>query len=165
MSRVRFINQTVEALLKAPSNSRLYLGADSVRYTKGNRAFAKVTVVAVIHLAGSKGCQVVSIMEQKEVFDKNLAKPQTRMMAEAMFLSEIYLQLEEVLLENNLIHIPVEVHLDIASDAKHGSNCAAKQAAGYIIGTCNVEPKLKPEAWAASTAADLAPKKLHLTYN
>ncbi len=160
MSRIRFVNRTIEALHSAPANTRLYVGADSVRYQKGNRAFAKITVVSVIHLAGSKGCRVIPYVETREVFDKNLGRPQHRMMTEAMLLSEVYLLLEEALIESDLLNIPVEIHLDIASDKQHGSNCAAKQAAGYIMGTCNIEPKLKPEAWAASTAADLAPKKL-----
>jgi predicted RNase H-related nuclease YkuK (DUF458 family) len=158
------IRQTVEKLRNAPKNSRLYLGADSVRFvdTKG-QGWAKITVVAVIHLSGCKGCQVVGTTVKERVYDKNLGKPQHRMMTEAQALAEIYLKLEDALIEAGL-DIPIEVHLDIASDEKFGSSCAAKAAAGYILGVCRVQPVLKPNAWAASTAADLFPKKLAKNY-
>jgi len=48
----------------------------------------------------------------------------------------------------------VEVHLDINPDEMHGSSCVVQQAIGYIRGTCNVIPMVKPDAFAASYAAD-----------
>jgi predicted RNase H-related nuclease YkuK (DUF458 family) len=48
----------------------------------------------------------------------------------------------------------VEVHLDINPSASHGSNCVMNEAIGYIRGTCNVIPLIKPRAFAASYAAD-----------
>jgi predicted RNase H-related nuclease YkuK (DUF458 family) len=53
-----------------------------------------------------------------------------------------------------LIDRDVEVHLDINPDEEHGSNCVINQAIGYIKGTCNVVPLVKPQAFAASYAAD-----------
>jgi predicted RNase H-related nuclease YkuK (DUF458 family) len=46
------------------------------------------------------------------------------------------------------------LHLDINPDERYGSSCVVTQAIGYIIGTCNIEPKVKPYAFAASIAAD-----------
>jgi predicted RNase H-related nuclease YkuK (DUF458 family) len=48
----------------------------------------------------------------------------------------------------------VEVHLDINPDEDHGSSVVISQAVGYIKGTCNVIPFVKPDAFAASYAAD-----------
>ena len=48
----------------------------------------------------------------------------------------------------------VEVHLDINPDEDYGSSCVLNQAIGYIKGTCNVVPLVKPDAFAASYAAD-----------
>ncbi len=48
----------------------------------------------------------------------------------------------------------IEVHLDLNPDKKHVSNLITEQAIGYIRGTCNVIPLIKPEAFAASYAAD-----------
>ena len=64
-------------------------------------------------------------------------------------VSELYLKLGEVL-ENR----HVEVHLDINPDDRYGSSCVISQAVGYIKGTCNVTPSVKPNAFAASYAAD-----------
>jgi len=47
-----------------------------------------------------------------------------------------------------------EVHLDINPDQMHKSSVVVNQAIGYIKGTCNVIPMVKPRAFAASYAAD-----------
>mgnify|MGYP003350749309 CR=1 FL=1 len=48
----------------------------------------------------------------------------------------------------------VEVHLDINPDEMYGSSCVVNQAIGYVRGTCNLTPLVKPNAFAASYAAD-----------
>jgi predicted RNase H-related nuclease YkuK (DUF458 family) len=48
----------------------------------------------------------------------------------------------------------VEIHVDVNTDPKHGSNCVATQAAGYVLGVTGVEAKMKPDAWCASFGAD-----------
>ena len=70
-------------------------------------------------------------------------------MNEAYKLSEMYLKLADVLVDR-----AVEVHLDINPSELHGSNCVINEAIGYIRGTCNVIPMIKPRAFAASYAAD-----------
>ena len=70
-------------------------------------------------------------------------------MNEVYKISELYLKLQEVLVDRD-----VEVHLDINPDDDHVSNVVLSQAVGYIKGTCNVIPLVKPNAFAASYAAD-----------
>ena len=48
----------------------------------------------------------------------------------------------------------VEVHLDINPDDNYVSNIVLSQAVGYIKGTCNVIPLVKPFSFASSYAAD-----------
>ena len=60
-----------------------------------------------------------------------------------------YLELVEQIVEHD-----IEVHLDINPKEEHGSSCVVSQAIGYIKGTCNVTPLVKPQAFAASYAAD-----------
>ena len=149
-------DQIVQEFKNAPPNSKLYLGADSVRFKKADgQAYARISVVAVIHLAASKGCRVIGDNVVERVYDSNLGRPQHRMMLEVYEVSKLYLELAEALPD-----VDIEVHLDISPDSQYGSSCAAKQAAGYILGVCNVQPILKPNAWAASTCADLFNKKL-----
>jgi predicted RNase H-related nuclease YkuK (DUF458 family) len=70
-------------------------------------------------------------------------------MNEVYKVSDMYLKLADVL-EGRV----VEVHLDINPSEMHGSNCVINEAIGYIRGTCNVIPMVKPRAFAASYAAD-----------
>lgn len=148
-------DKIVQAYLKAPPNSKLYLGSDSVRFEKDGQAMAKISVVAVIHLGSMHGCNVIGYNQVERVYDKHLGKPQYRMMLEVYEVTKLYLELKEALPEAD-----IEVHLDINPNEKYGSSCAAKQAAGYVLGMCNIHAVLKPDAWAASTCADLFNKKL-----
>ena len=70
-------------------------------------------------------------------------------MNEAYKVSELYLKLHDLLENRN-----IEVHLDINPDELFGSSCVINEAIGYIRGTCNVIPMVKPQAFAASYAAD-----------
>jgi hypothetical protein len=70
-------------------------------------------------------------------------------MNEVYRAAEMYLKLEDVIGDRHC-----EVHLDINPDMIHGSSCVVQQAVGYIRGMCNVTPMVKPEAFAASYAAD-----------
>jgi predicted RNase H-related nuclease YkuK (DUF458 family) len=70
-------------------------------------------------------------------------------MNEAYKVSEMYLKLADVLIDRD-----VEVHLDINPDEEFGSSCVINEAIGYIKGICNVIPMVKPQAFAASYAAD-----------
>lgn len=139
---------------QAPKGSKLYLGSDSVRFEKDGQAFARITTVAVIHLGSRHGCQVIGTNQVERVYDKKLGRPSHRMMLEVYEVSNLYTEL--------MRHIPdadIEVHLDISENMIHGSSCAAKQAAGYVLGVCQIKPVMKPNAWAASTCADLYNKK------
>ena len=64
-------------------------------------------------------------------------------------VSALYLELVEQIVEHD-----IEVHLDINPKEEYGSSCVVSQAIGYIKGTCNVTPLVKPQAFAASYAAD-----------
>ena len=53
----------------------------------------------------------------------------------------------------DLYEIKLEIHADINPNPEHDSNKALQQAVGYILGM-GYEFKIKPDAWAASSAAD-----------
>jgi predicted RNase H-related nuclease YkuK (DUF458 family) len=72
-----------------------------------------------------------------------------RLMNEVYKVSELFQRLADVLEDRH-----VEVHLDINPNQMYGSSCVVQQAIGYIKGTCNVTPMIKPKAFAASYAAD-----------
>ena len=70
-------------------------------------------------------------------------------MTEVYKVSQLYLELKDCIDDRH-----VEVHLDINPNANHASNVVVHQAIGYIRGTCDVEALIKPDAFAASYAAD-----------
>ena len=70
-------------------------------------------------------------------------------MTEVYKVSNLFQDLRDVLEDRQ-----VEVHLDINPSNKYASNQVVQQAIGYIRGTCNVVALIKPNAFAASYAAD-----------
>jgi hypothetical protein len=128
----------------------IYIGADSERYRgKDNHWYADYTVAIVIHIDGSRGCKVFGNVMTERDFDKRHDRPAYRLMNEVYKASAMYLELFEAIGDRH-----VEVHLDINPDELHGSSCVIQQATGYIRGMCGFAPKVKPEAFAASYAAD-----------
>jgi predicted RNase H-related nuclease YkuK (DUF458 family) len=72
-----------------------------------------------------------------------------RLMNEVYKIADLFHKLKDVLEGREL-----EVHLDINPDEVHGSSCVVHEAIGYIRGMCNVVPMVKPNAFAATNAAD-----------
>lgn len=143
------IEQMVELLSTLSSETKIYLGCDSVRYRKDNRWWARYATVAIVHINGKNGCRIFSSKSHEPDFDAKKNRPKMRMMNEVSKVCQLYTQLIPFIDE-----FDVEIHLDINTDPKHGSNCAANEAAGYVLGMTGVEPKLKPDSWAASFGAD-----------
>lgn len=131
-------------------NTKVYLGCDSERVLSHGKFYADYTLALVIHVNGNNGCKIFSETIREPDYDiRN--KPYTRLMNEVYKVAELYKQTLEVLGDRK-----IEVHLDINSSDKHFSNNVVSQAIGYIRGVCNVDPVIKPLAWAASCAADRA---------
>ena len=131
--------------------SRVYIGCDSKRRKKKNTNEWSATYITaiVVHKENSKGCKVFTEVETMVDYDQRHDRPFLRMMNEAYKAVEAYDQLKEVLSER-----VVEVHLDVNEDEKFGSSCALSAAKGYVVGVTGCEVKVKPEAFAASYAAD-----------
>lgn len=144
------IEEMVNLLYDMDSGTKVYLGCDSVRYAgKDGRKMARFATVAIVHMNGNKGCRIFSNVSHESDYDMKANRPKMRMMKEVQKVCELYNQIGPFIDE-----FDVEIHLDINTDPKHGSNCAASEAAGYVLGMTGIEPKLKPESWAASFGAD-----------
>lgn len=143
------IEEMVDLLTSMDSNTRIYLGCDSVRYINKDRQWARYATVAIIHKNGNAGCRIFSNISREPDYDLKQNRPKLRMLNEVRKVCELYTQLAPFIDE-----FDVEIHLDINTDPIHGSNCAATEAAGYVLGMTGIEPKLKPDSWAASFGAD-----------
>lgn len=143
------LNDVKEFVQKHGPNTRVYVGGDSERYIQNNVWYADFTLAVVVHIDGNSGCKIFGEVQKERDFDQSKNKPRMRLMTEVYKIAELYLKLQEMLPE-----IEIQVHLDINPNEMYGSSCVINEAIGYIRGTCNVVPFVKPEAFAASYAAD-----------
>ena len=143
------LDQVAEFIRAQTPETKIYLGCDSERLRIDGAWHADYVLAIVVHINGNNCCKIFGEVHLERVWDQKVSKPAMRLMTEVYKVSELYLKLAEVLEGRD-----VEVHLDINPDEMHGSSCVVSQAIGYIKGTCNVIPFVKPHAFAASYAAD-----------
>lgn len=143
------LNSVKDYINSQSAETKIYIGCDSERYRKGTVWFADYILAIVVHKDGKHGCKIFGEIVTERDYDQKANKPTFRLMNEVYKISELYLKLAEVLEDKE-----VEVHLDINPAQEHNSNMVLQQAIGYIKGTCNVIPLVKPNAFAASYAAD-----------
>ncbi len=143
------IEDLVDLLITVDSNTKIYLGCDSVRFRKDGVWYAKFAAVCVVHINGNKGCKVFVHRSVERDYDLKKNRPSMRLMNEVQKVCELYTQLAPFIDE-----FDIEIHLDINPNVLFGSNCVATQAAGYVLGVTGIEPRLKPNALSASFCAD-----------
>ena len=143
------LNEVKEFVERQGPETKIYIGGDSERYNEKGTWFADFTLAIVVHIDGKHGCKIFGEVQKERDFDQKQNKPRMRLMTEVYKVAELYLKLQEMLPNNE-----IQVHLDINPNEMHGSSCVINEAVGYIRGTCNVIPLVKPQAFAASYAAD-----------
>ena len=143
------LNKVAEFIKAQSLETKIYLGCDSERIRVDGAWYADYVLAVVVHINGNNGCKLFGEVQRERDWDQRESRPSMRLMTEVYKVSELYLKLAEVLEGRK-----VEVHLDINPNEMHVSSCVISQAVGYIKGTCDVIPFVKPEAFAASYAAD-----------
>lgn len=132
-------------------DTKVYFGCDSERLLVNKKWFADYITVIVVHIDGCRGCKIFGQVTREQDYDNDASKPFTRMMTEARLVSELHTKFKDVFDD-----FEVYIHLDCNPKKTAGSSIAADAAAGYVKGVTQVEPMLKPLAFAASYAADRA---------
>lgn len=143
------LNEVRDFISKQSPETKIYIGCDSERFLIGKDWYADYILAIVVHIDGKHGCKLFGEVQRERDYDQKVDRPRFRLMNEAYKLSELYLKIHDILEDRY-----VEVHLDINPNEMYGSNCVINEAIGYIRGTCNVIPMVKPRAFAASYAAD-----------
>jgi predicted RNase H-related nuclease YkuK (DUF458 family) len=143
------LDEVKEFIRTQSLETKIYLGADSKRFNVDDVWYAEYTLAVVVHIDGCHGCKIFGEVHHEKDYDQRKDKPSLRLMTEVYKVSELFQSLADVLEDRY-----VEVHLDINPNEMYGSSCVVQQAVGYIRGTCNVVPMIKPKAFAASYAAD-----------
>jgi hypothetical protein len=141
-------DQIKEYLNASSAASKIYIGCDSVTYKRHGKWYADFYKVVVVHIDGCHGCKIFGEIETELDYGHNKKRPTHRLLQEVYKVANLYAQLAEITDRG------IEVHLDLNPDKKHVSNLVTEQAIGYIKGTCNVIPLIKPDAFAASYCAD-----------
>lgn len=142
--------EVIKNFINKNKKSTIYLGVDSQRLRKKRVKYATVVVIHYIDKNGiGKGAKVFSDVIYHNTKDSNLSKPFNRMMKEVELVTNLYKQLEDILIEREF-----EIHIDVNPSKTAGSNVAYNAAKWTIFGEIGVEPVCKPEAWCASCAAD-----------
>ena len=141
--------EVIEYINKQSPETRIYLGADSERYRKNGKWMADYTLAVVVHIDGCHGCKIFGEIQTEIDYDQKQERPVIRLMTEVYKVADLYLKLADALVDRH-----VEIHLDINPEEEHASNIVVQQAIGYIKGVCQLTPQIKPEAFAASYAAD-----------
>lgn len=142
-------------LLLTSDDHKLYFGCDSIAYKKGRNKdgspiwYGKFATVFVVHIQGRHGCRIFRHIDHERVHDSKKSRPFDRMMKEAYRVAALYNELKDI-----VDGYEMEIHVDVNPDEKHGSSVAYSAATGYILGTTGHTPIPKPNAWAASFAAD-----------
>lgn len=148
------IEEIVDLLATLDTSTKIYFGCDSVRVRRNGRWYANYATVFIVHMNGKNGCRLFSNLSTEPDYDVKINRPKMRMMKEVQKVCELYTQMIPFIDE-----FDIEVHLDISQDPKNGSNCAANEAAGYVLGVTGLpqdQIKFKPNAPAASFGADQA---------
>jgi uncharacterized protein len=143
------LEEVREFISKQTPQTKIYIGCDSERILVNKVWYADYVTAIVVHIDSKHGCKLFGEVQRERDFDQKQNRPRYRLMNEVYKASEMYLKLADVIEGRD-----VEVHLDINPSELHGSNCVINEAIGYIRGTCNVVPMIKPYAFAASYAAD-----------
>jgi predicted RNase H-related nuclease YkuK (DUF458 family) len=143
------LQEIVDYINNSHEKSKIYIGGDSRRFLVNNIWTAYYAVVVVIHINSNNGCRIFGYKEKEPDYDRKRNKPVNRLMTEVYKIADMYLQLSPLIKDRE-----IQVHLDINPSEKHASNSVMQQAMGYINGVCGVNPIIKPNSFAASSAAD-----------
>jgi len=143
------IDKVREFIYNQSIETKVYLGADSERVNVSGKWFVDYTVAVVVHIDGKHGCKIFGYVEREPDWDQKKNKPALRLMNEVYKVANLFNELSEVLQDRY-----VEVHLDLNPSDRYASSQVIQQAVGYIRGTCNIDPHIKPQAFAATYAAD-----------
>lgn len=154
--RKTMIDKAREAIIKSSKETSIYIGCDSIRYKtkkkKDGKAVwkARYSTVIILHKDSNKGCQIFHNTEVLDDYgtDKG-GNLRVRLMNEAGFSIYAAFELLDAIEDRHL-----EIHLDINPDPRHKSSIAIKEAVGWVRGSIGIDPKVKPDGWAATHGAD-----------
>jgi predicted RNase H-related nuclease YkuK (DUF458 family) len=152
---VEYLEKIFEEELEKGVSLKVSIGTDSQKASRGSYKFATVILIRTFEDLGGgivvgRGGKIISSTYYNDFKAKNKELVNERMVFEVSKSVEVAYEIAPLL---DLYDIPLEIHADINPDPIHESNKALQQAIGYILGM-GYGFKVKPDAYAASNAAD-----------
>jgi predicted RNase H-related nuclease YkuK (DUF458 family) len=138
---LEYLEGLIDEKLKMGKTIRVCIGTDSQRAGRGYKYATTIVLVTE-----GKGGIIIYSTE----WVKGKPSINERMLIEVQKSIEVAYEICPLL---DLYGVKLEVHADINTNPDHDSNKALKQAIGYIQGM-GYDFKVKPDAFASSTAAD-----------
>lgn len=142
------VTDVVDFLETCDLDTKIYIGCDSERFQVAGTWYADYITAVVVHINGKNGCKIFGAVDRERDYEQRVDRPRMRLMNEVYRVAQLYLELSP------LVAHDIEIHLDINPSEMHNSNIVINEAVGYIKGMCGIVPFTKPDAWAASYAAD-----------
>jgi len=139
------IEHVKEFIKKSSKETGIYIGCDSKVTTKKGKRVSIYVAVIVIHYDSNNGAKIFKMVK----VEPDYGNMRQRLMREVYIAAEIAYELADSVGER-----PFEIHLDINPNPDFKSSAVAKEAAGFIMGMLGIKANLKPNALAASFAAD-----------
>ena len=140
------LDKAKAAIAASSKESSIYVGGDSIRFKKHGRWFARYATVVIIHIDSCRGGKIFHFADVQPDYGNMVVRLQT----EVMYTVNLVMELLEVIGDRHM-----EIHLDLNKSPKHKSFAAVQQALGYVRGMVpGVDVRIKPDAFAASHAAD-----------
>jgi predicted RNase H-related nuclease YkuK (DUF458 family) len=163
---LEYLEKLFDNELENGNKVKVAVGTDSQKSGKGYK-FATVILIMTeksmgfengVEIYTGKGAMIIAATFWEEMKAGTKAKRHReievlnqRMLLEVSKSIEVAYEIAPLL---DLYDIKLEIHADINPDPDRGlSNSALNEAVGYILGM-GYEFKVKPDAWAASNAAD-----------
>jgi uncharacterized protein len=139
------LESLAQIIREISAETSIYIGCDSQKHKKNGQWYASYSRVVVLHIDSNKGCRVFGDVVKLPDY----GSLRQRLMQEVYFSTEIAMQLADAIGERHF-----EVHLDINKKQGTGSSVVIKEAMGYVRGMLGIDATIKPDAAAASYAAD-----------
>lgn len=134
-------NKAREAILSSSESSAIYIGCDSLVLPDSKVDYS---TVIVLHVNSKHGCKVFHNCERV----RDYGNLRGRLMTEVQYALDAFYAIEDVVGSRKL-----EIHLDINPNPRYASNCVTAEALGWVR-SLGLTAKIKPESFAASSAAD-----------
>ena len=99
------IDEVREFISKQSPETKVYLGSDSERLRIDGQWYADYMVVVAVHIDGKHGCKVFGEVTRERVYDQHMDRPKMRLMTEVHKVSEVFQQLEDLLLEREELRV------------------------------------------------------------